>query len=466
MRRPASLSLGSLLLLASVAARADTDVPAPPSPPSNSSSSPSPSSPPTSLSSPSASVPDAGVSSSELPAFADDGELLAAVSALLASATDPVRVAVIVEDDDATRRLSLERALVRVMRERRREEVVTPALVRGRLEEKARIEAAGASLVLSGLSADHVIVAAVVTAADRTELLLKILSSERGAVLAARRVAVMGTVGSTTTTTVRARSVGTACADLADELAEAVESQGRDIGLHRVAVAPVQASGAAEGARLDRFLHRALTEALKARGFLVVERVDLERAMEQLSLQQLLGETQVAQVGRVLGAQDLVLASVSEAGDRFLVTARLVGVESGRVGRTAQAALVREGVVTLAAVETRTPAEAAMRSAVAPGWGQAYNGEGMKALLIGGATYGAFAGTVALATGALWSRQEYLAVRPGENGLSVEEASQRAVGLREQANVLWTTTAVAGALSASLWSLGIADAVLSSPDVD
>jgi hypothetical protein len=389
--------------------------------------------------------------------FVDEGELLAALQVLSRTAREPARIAVVVDDADTARRTSIERALVRALREQQAADIVTPALVRARLGAQA---AEPGSLAAAGFAADHVLVAAVAQASGPAVLQLKLLSTARGEVVGNASVALAVDGGGST---VRARSADVACADLADVFAEAVEGRGVAVVEHRIGVVPVQATGAAKEAQVDRFLQNALASALRARGFLVVERAELGRAMEQLSLAELTGTEDAGALGQMLGAQSLVVASVSDAGDHFVVNARVVGVEGGDVLGAASASLVREGVVSMAAVETRSPAQAALQSAVAPGWGQAYNGEGTKAVIFGVSTYGALLGTVTLAGSALWSWREYDAVRPGD-GVSAEQARVKAVALREQTNTLWSTTAIAGAVTASLWSFGIADALISAPD--
>jgi hypothetical protein len=396
----------------------------------------------------------------------DDGALLEAVALLLAHADEPARVALLVDDADPARQRSLERALVRVLRDRRREEVVTPALVRARIADATRAatdDKAATAGVGAGLAADHVLIGDVVDSAGAATLQLRLFSTARGAVVATEKVAL--SPSSSPSSTARALAVGVAADEMADVVAEAVEATGVAARSHRIGVPPVVVDGVAREARLDRFLQGELTRALQARGFLVVERAALQAGMDQLALQELSGTEGVAELGALLGAQSLLLAQAAEAGDHFVVTARVVAVDNARVLGAVSASVPREGVVSLAAVETRTPAEAALRSAVAPGWGQAYNGEGVKAVLFGVTTYGALLGTVGLGAGALASWSAYEAVGTG-GGVSATEAQQQAVALRQQTNALLTTTAVAGGLTAAAWSLGIADALLSAPRED
>jgi TolB-like protein len=447
MRRMRVFALGVVVSLVPVAARAEG--------PSSAAAAPASTTTTTAPASTGATAA-AGADVGGVARYVDEGVLLEALEVLLRPAADAARIAIVVDDADVVRRTSLERALVRVLRERQRADIVTPALVRARVGALATDPGA---LNGAGLAADHVIAASVVDAADRAVLQLKLLSTEHGDVVGAGEVELAARAGASTARTL---SVEIACADIAEVVAEAIEGGGVAVTNHRIGVAPLQAAGAAKDARLDRFLQGELTQALRARGFLVVERAELGRAMEQLTLQELTGTERVAELGQLLGAQSLVVGSVSDAGDHYVVNARVVGVEGGVVLGAASATVKREGVVEMAAVETRTPSEAALRSAVAPGWGQAYNGEGMKALLFGVSTYGALASTAALAGTAVWKGQLYELVRPKDD-LTPEEAGRLTVTLREESNVLWTTTAVFGVLSASLWSLGVADALVSVP---
>ncbi|MDP2340823.1 MAG: DUF5683 domain-containing protein [Deltaproteobacteria bacterium] len=434
--------------LALVLAAADADPPAAGDPPAAQTPADKP-----------AAAPSADSDVTTLPVFVDEGVLLDALNTLLLTAKEAGRVAVIVDDADPLRRLSLERSLVRTMRDRRREEVVTPALVKASLDHAAQVQLLGGNpKAATSLAADHIITATVIDQGGKPTLQLKLLYTETGGVLGTQSVDVDGKAQATSA---RSLDVRTAAADLADVIAEGVENRGVDVKSHRIAVPPAQATGAAKEARLDRFVQSELTAALRARGFLVVERGQLSTAMEQLSIQELTGTERVAELGQLLGAQSLALAQISEAGTTFIISARVVAVDSSEVLGAGSATIVRDDVVSLAAVETRTPGEAAVRSAIAPGWGQAFNGDGVKAVLFGLSTYGALATTVGLGigAGASWA---------GYNGVSTEsqtpeEAGKQAVDLRNQTNNLLTATAVAGAVTASVWSLNVVDALLSSP---
>ena len=106
-------------------------------------------------------------------------------------------------------------------------------------------------------------------------------------------------------------------------------------------------------------------------------------ALSQAALGQELGEKDAPAVGKLAGADSLVLGQVADGATSFIVTVRVVDATSGDVIGAGSSSLPRNDVVARADVETRTPGEAAFRSAIAPGWGQAYNGQGVKAIAFG-----------------------------------------------------------------------------------
>lgn len=414
-------------------------------------------------------APEMAAAASNVPAngwsaapMVDEGVLLEAINTLLNKANEPARVAIVLEEasdpDDKIRRQSLERSLVRAARDRRREDIVTPTLVRARLGANAAVALSGGDAGdVGGLAADHVLLGSIQSDAGKARLALKLVVSATGAVVGSTTVPVEGTAKASTA---RAQDVDVAAADLADAVAQWVEQTGVDVRSHRVAVPPAQATGAAKEARLDRFVPQAITGALRDRGFLVAERTQVAEAMNQLALAEMTDSTDAGPLGELLGAQSLLLVQVAEAADVFLVTTRLVGVETGTVLGATSSTLKRDNVVNLAAVETRTPGEAAVRSAIAPGWGQAYNGEGAKAVVFGVTTYGALLTTVGLGVGAGLSFASYNAVDI-KDGVDATQAQQQALDLRAQTNTLITATAISGAVTAAVWSLGIADALVS-----
>lgn len=388
----------------------------------------------------------------------DDGELAAATATLLLLAPEAARIAVIVDDADAGRRRRLERALVRVLRERRREDIVTPAIVQARLGDAARARLQQAGGAATALGADHVVVAEVEAGAEGSALALRLVRSETAAVVGTSRAPLLGDGGATSASV---QNVRAASLDIADAVAEVLEQSGVEARLLRLAVAPVVAIGAAREGKVDRLVQSELASALAERGFLVVERARLQTAMDELALQQM-SDGQGAAVGKVVGARSIVLATVAEADTTFLVDVRVVDVETGRVQGATRAVLARDEVVGMADVEVKTPSEALLRSVLAPGWGQAYNGSPTKSVVFGIGTYGALATTVGLGVGAGLSYGAYLGVNTEDK--TPEEAATAAVALREQTNVLITATVASAAVTAVVYGVNVGDAFIDALD--
>lgn len=391
----------------------------------------------------------------------DEGALVDALEGLLAHGRDVVRLALPgVADENAPRRAALEQALVRAVLSRRREQVVTPATLRARLNAQA--EAMALELPteeLRALSCDHVLTAAVLDQGGQAVVHLKLVLAETGEVLGEADAA-LGQPGQATS--VAAPSVRSGVARVVEQLAAAVESHGVDVRTHRLAVGLPRADGATADLRLDRFVQSELSRALAERGFLVVERAELAAALQQAALAAVLDDASGPKVGKLLGADSVLVGAVSDAGPVFLVDVRLVGVERGVVLGAGSARLPRDGVVARADVETRTPLEAAARSLVAPGWGQAYNGDGAKALAFGVGGYGGLFATAALAVGAIATSAAYDGVRPGP-GLDADAAAERARALFGWRSALWIATAVTGGVTATVWGGGVVDALASAP---
>jgi TolB-like protein len=124
-------------------------------------------------------------------------------------------------------------------------------------------------------------------------------------------------------------------------------------------------------------------------GLMIVERSQLAKILEEMSLGQsgLTDPAQSVEVGKLAGAQALIVGTVSEAGDRYLVNARIVSVADAQVAFAAQGQLPAADLVALSseAVVLRTRGGAVYRSILMPGWGQLYNRQGEKGAIFAGA---------------------------------------------------------------------------------
>lgn len=412
--------------------------------------------------------PAAGTDVAPAAARFDEGELVRAVEELMLHGRDAVRVAVApVDDADAERGAALEQALVRALLARQREEVLSPALLRARLRAQAEADELHVGVEeVRAFSADHLLLAAAVDEGGESGgaavLYLQLVWTEGSEVLGEAR-APLGVAGSATSAS--APRLRGAVADVVEPIATLVESRGVSVRTHRLAVVAPRVSGAAQAARVDRFVQAELAARLRERGFLLVERARLAAALDQAALAQALDESEGVKVGRMLGADSVVVSAVDEAGASFLLTVRVVDVASGAVLGAASATLPREGVVTQAEVETRTPLEAGARSLLVPGWGQAYNGQGTKGLLFGVGALTAAAATALLGGATVATSLAYDAVAPGPD-LPPAQASAQARELFERRSALLFATAVAGGVTAMIWGGGVADALASAPHAE
>ena len=406
-----------------------------------------------------AAVPDAAAPSAAVGHAIDD-----AVTEVMARARQAVRVALPpVIDDDPVRAAALERSLLRALRERRREDVISPAYLRATLRGAAALALDEATAVtLRPFACDHVLLSSVQTQEGRAELRLRLLLSESGEVLATATVP-LGAASSASGSS--ARGVRDAVQALVEDIALAVESTGQQLRLHRTAVTPFTADDAARAGHLDDYLQSELTKALKERGFLVLEREQLAAALQQQALGQVLNEPldehSAPRVGQVLGADSLIVGTIAQSGAVFSVSARVLSTQSGAVLGASSVQLAREGVVELAAVEMRTPLEAGVRSVLAPGWGQAYNQDGDKAVLFAAAGYGGLLTSASLGIGGLVAHAHYDDVAFFAK-LPERQRSAAVLEAKGVADALYLAAVIAGGLTATVWSMGIVDAIVDS----
>jgi hypothetical protein len=281
---------------------------------------------------------------------------------------------------------------------------------------------------------------------------------ETGEIVGARSVSIGGDagvgLGAGAPSTVRG-----AVALALDQISEGVEARGQPLRTQRLAVVVEAADGPARAQRLDAFFEAELLRGLTERGFLVVERARLAEVINEVGRGQLDGDDDAPRLGKLVGAQALVIGRVADVGTSFVFSARVVDGDDGRVRSASSVSFPREGLVSLAAVETRTPGEAAIRSALAPGWGQAYNQQPAKSVVFAVGGYGGAVATVGLG---VWTGLGYAAYReatptPGESRLATDA---RLAEMLAWTNGLLLGTAVIGGVTAAVWTAGIVDAAL------
>ncbi len=193
------------------------------------------------------------------------------------------------------------------------------------------------------------------------------------------------------TPSLEAQSLASQLRRLADRVAKGLDRLEGDLRYQRIAVLPFEeVGGTTRDKQLGLLVAAELMTALQRdHGVMLVERSQLAKVIDELALGQsgLVDPAQSTEVGRLAGAQALVLGSVSEAGDRYSVNARIVGALDGQVKAAEQVDLPAGDLVALSseAVVLRSRAGAVYRSILLPGWGQLYNREPIKAgLFVGG----------------------------------------------------------------------------------
>ena len=193
--------------------------------------------------------------------------------------------------------------------------------------------------------------------------------------------------------------IGTAqaTADLPAKPAAAVESQGIEVAIRRLSAGLAGGFGRLPGNAQYRRLAvltftdtgelaqkkrigaivtaEIATDLRRDHNLLLVERTKLTEVLGELKLQQMISvdPAQAGRIGRMADAQALVIGTVAEAGDRFLVNARIVATETGETLAAESTSLQAAGMVALAsdAVVLRSRSDAAYRSLLMPGLGAA-----------------------------------------------------------------------------------------------
>ncbi|NOZ87867.1 MAG: hypothetical protein GXP49_16715 [Deltaproteobacteria bacterium] len=172
--------------------------------------------------------------------------------------------------------------------------------------------------------------------------------------------------------------------------------------------------GALVTAELTTYFHR-------DKGFNIVERQRLNDAIEEMALAQtglLEDEGKAAKVGKMVGADAIVVGSVADAGDKFLVNARIISTEQATV-------LVADNVEIQAADLIALSAEAvvlksksgALFRALTPiaSWGQWYNDDIVKAIVFTSAQVLSLTGAAIFWSRGYMAEQKYNWIPSGFN---------------------------------------------------
>lgn len=125
------------------------------------------------------------------------------------------------------------------------------------------------------------------------------------------------------------------------------------------------------------------TRLVKAGGPTVIERSQLDKILEEtkLSLLGLTDASNASKVGKMLGADLVVVGSVAETGENISISVRAVDAGTGEAQAAWEARFPASTTELLAAkyVVKKSRGDAFFRSLLIPGWGQTYNGDDVKA---------------------------------------------------------------------------------------
>jgi TolB-like protein len=209
------------------------------------------------------------------------------------------------------------------------------------------------------------------------------------------------------------------------------------------------------------------TNLRRDHGLLLVEREKMGAVLAEAKLgaMGLTDAKDASRVGQLADAQALVVGQVSDAGGKFLLSARILSADGGETLAAASESVAAATLVALSAdsVVLRSRKDALFRSMVLPGFGQIYNRQptkagvfiGAEALLIGGAVYLHLSGAS--------KEQDYKSYTPGA-GTTDPAAEVRALRDAAEQRYGWRNYAIGAA--ALVWAANAADAYFSGVDGD
>jgi TolB-like protein len=193
-------------------------------------------------------------------------------------------------------------------------------------------------------------------------------------------------------------------------------------------------------------------------GLLLVEREKLGQVLGELKLQEMLSvdASQASRIGQMADAQALVVGSVAETGDRYLVTARIVSTQTGESLAAESASIPEAALVAVAsdAVVLRSRGDAALRSLLVPGMGQFYNRQPTKGWIFAGLALGLAGGAVGCQLAGSSAQSSY---GTATNPTDAEKYYGQAADLYRARDWLLVGLAVT-------WAVNVVDAYLSGVD--
>ena len=217
--------------------------------------------------------------------------------------------------------------------------------------------------------------------------------------------------------------------------------------------------GTLVSAQLSTFLKR-------DHGFFLLERERLADILKEveMSMTGLTDPASAAKLGKMAGAQAIVVGSISVAGADFVINARVISAEKATVLVAESMNVPRAGMVALSeeSVVLRTKSGSVFRSALIPGWGQFYNRQPVKGGIIVGAEAALIGAAVAMHFLGMSDEDEYRADDFAQkySGLTAAELGVKAQQLRESAEDFYELRNIFIYSAAGVWLYNILDAYL------
>lgn len=254
-----------------------------------------------------------------------------------------------------------------------------------------------------------------------------------------------------------------AAAESAPELPAAIDKLANQIlaalprgAQSKIAIAPLANLGpTAHEKKLGEVVSELLVTRLSGKpNVIVIERAQIDQILNELKLS-MLGLTDgsnAEKVGKLLGADAMIVGSVSEVGDKFAISARHVDTGSGRVAFAKEVLVPQAGTIALSSkyVVTKSRGDALFRSLVVPGWGQVYNDQAAKGYVFTGVTLAVIGAGVFQRTQYSKTNDEYMKATTKEKAAELYDKQSSQF---EQSNLLFY-------IAGGIWALNVADAFL------
>jgi len=182
----------------------------------------------------------------------------------------------------------------------------------------------------------------------------------------------------------------------------------------------------------------------------VVEREKLEDIIEEIGLSQTGLTSDEIEVGNLLNVQFLIAGAVADLGNRFLLAARFINVETGNVLQSASVEIPSNSFLMISSelvMIKKYPITAAFRSIIFPGWGQFYNDKPRKGSIILGSELLMAASTISSYILYKQSKDAY------DRSTQRDVASDNYSEMEKYAQINWVSLGVMG----GIWLYAIVD---------